>query len=272
MSSNGFPFLVAAILMGASGALGRCVETTAYAEEAKTAYEYYVDSETNKAYSPLYESGPVRYVVQFPGHNPYDAFLYGDDFVAFLSIASKESYAIRNLWFSLKSDGKELIAPRNSGVSDKEKWKAYTAIREQATPARGLHLDLAEGALMGFIYKPAQLKGVSKVDLDVKFDLIVGEARSTIKKHFVLRRTTLSERTRDDPRFRERPPGDAVLVGAWWLDTRGNNLSAEYEAIVAKVAKGEESAVRLTGHGFLPRVRYDEIHFEGFFMHVDRAR
>jgi hypothetical protein len=273
MNRNGLPVLMIVMLMGALNAISPCFEASAYAGESKTTYRYYVDSETGKPYSPLYESGPVRYVVQFPGHNPYDAFLYGSDFVAFLSIFSEESYAIRNLWFSLRIDGKELIPARNSYLSDKEKWKQYTVIEQMPTPARKLGVYLpVEDALIGFIYRPAQLKDSPKLELEVKFDLTVGKAKSTIEKHFVLRRTTTSEQTRGDPRFSERQPGEAVLVGAWWLDMRGGNVSAEYQAIVAKVESGEESAVRLTGRGFLPRVRYDSLHFEGFFLHVDRKR
>lgn len=273
MSPSGIPFLITVILMSALKVIGACFEAPAYAGESKTVYHYYVDSQTGKPYSPLYESGPVRYVVKFPGHNPYDAFLYGSDFVAFLSIHSEEPYTIRNLWFSLKIDGKKLIPARNSYLSDKEKWKQYTVIEQMPTPAQQLGVYLpVEEALIGFIYRPAQLKDSPKLELEVKFDLMVGKAKSTIEKHFVLRRITTSEQTRGDPQFNEREPGDVVLVGAWWLDSRGSNLSAEYQAIVAKVESGEESAVRLTGRGFLPRVRHGSIHFEGFFLHVDRDR
>jgi tetratricopeptide (TPR) repeat protein len=272
MNRNGLHVLMIIMLMGALKAISPCFEASAYAEESKTTYRYYVDSETGKPYSPLYESGPVRYVVQFPGHDPYDAFLYGRDFVAFLSITSEESYAIRNLWFSLRIDGKELIPARNNYLSDKEQWKQYTVIRQMPKPAAALDLDSKKQTLIGFIYEPEQLRDSPKAELEVKFDLTVGKAKSTIEKHFVLRRTTTSEQTRGDPRLNERKPGEAVLVGAWWLDTHGSKLPARYQATVAKVESGKESAVRLTGRGFLPRVRYDRIHFEGFFVHFDRDR
>jgi hypothetical protein len=157
-------------------------------------------------------------------------------------------------------------------VSEEEKWKLHTHIMPQPTPARELDMDFTDQALIGFIYQPAQLDNLDTASLEVNFDLIVGESKSPIVRRFSLRRTSLSKRTGEDPQFRERQPGEAVLVGPWWLDTRGNNLSAEYEGIVTKAASDPDTAIRLTGRGFLPRLRFGSIHFEGFFLHVDHHR
>ncbi len=234
-----------------------------------TTYEYYVDSETGKPYSPLYESGPVRYVIQFPGYNPYDAFLYGRDFVAFLFVGSKERYAVRNLRFGLERDGRALSPSRNSTLADRE-WKLYTSIGRPTDPPGGFDLKPAKQALVGFVYPRTQLAGAATAQLEVSFDLIVGDATTPIKRRISLKRTASSEVTGQDPRFREREPGEVLLVGPWWLETDKKDMAGEYDSCVARAVANEECAIRVSGRGFLPRIRYDSIHFEGFFLHVDR--
>jgi len=237
--------------------------------KAPTTYEYYVDSDTGKPYSPLYEAGPVRYVIQFPGYNPYDAFLYGRDFVAYLSVESKEPYAVRNLRLRLKRDGREVFPPKSSYLTDSRIWKLNTVIVRQSDSPGGIDFHPAKKNLTGFVYQRAQLDGRAVTELEVSFDLIVGDTRTPIRRSFSLKRTATSEVTGEDPRVRERKPGECVLVGPWWIERENKDMADEHDSCARRAIANEDCAIRVSGRGFLPRLRYDRIHFEGFFMHVD---
>jgi hypothetical protein len=235
-------------------------------------YEYFADTLTNNPYSELYEQDSTAYVVQFPGHDPNESFLYGTDYLAYLFVGAKGNYSIHNLWVSLFNNGHEIIPYRSSYISDKASSRRETKIIVQSDPPRELDFDYTYNALIGFSFRPEQLKGIINPELRISFDIFEGEKTEKIEKHFQLSRSKITKNAAHHM-LGEADPEDVFLSGPWWLGWGMKSKTEsfdEYIELLGRAKTDSKAAFRVSGRGFLPCIRYGRFHKEGFFLHMDR--
>lgn len=266
--------LTAASILGlACGCAGGGTQSSS--QNLVVTYDYFVDVATGKPYSKLLDVNGLRFVVQFPGHNPFDSFLYGSDLLAFVYFDTVgPPYSLHELRVELSHDGRELTFHYTSFLDEEAAYKERTAILKQTIPPRELALDQKAEALVGFAYAPSMLQEIETAVLDVKFHLEIGGSSESIYRKFYVKRIRRTEKYQTHPKYVERDAGHAVLVGPWWLDWPrsedcGEPLSDMLAAVNRAASSDVKAAARLTGAGFLPRLRFDGLHFEGFFLHYD---
>ena len=237
-----------------------------------TKYKCFIDTLSGKPYSQLFEEDSIAYMVQFPGYNPNESFLYDTDYVANLFVGAKGKYSIRNLWLSVFNKGLESIPYRSSYISDKAGSRRETKFIIQSYPPRELDYDYTYQALVGFSFLPKDLKDTVGLELVITFDLFEGDRQRKIEQRFKLSRSIISQNAAYHP-LMETDIKDSFLWGPWWLGWGVKSPSEsirEYNELIEKSKTDSKTAFRLTGRTFLPCLRYDHFHQEGFFMHMDR--